>query len=136
MVFLTDDQTQRIDAVLDGYRDSSDNESLSSGREGGRGSADTRPAPAGRPKRAKTEREASEIAGMVARMMVALARRAEGFDLEAMVALRDLELALAVSQKRAIRGLTQDGGYSYGEIALRLGMSRQGVRQRWGTGGE
>lgn len=79
----------------------------------------------------RAEREAAELGAMVGRMMMALARRAEGGDLEAMAQLRDLDLALAVAQRKAIKGLVEQAHYSHGEIGLRLGMSRQAVRQRW-----
>jgi hypothetical protein len=80
----------------------------------------------------KRRREASEIGGMVGRMLRALARRAESGDLEALRVLRDLEVNVQMEQLRAARGLNVQHGYSWGEIGLAIGISRQAAHHRWG----
>lgn len=82
-------------------------------------------------RRPRVEREASDMSAFVVRVLGGLAKRAEGGDLESLVALRDLDVALTVAQKRAARGLVELQGYSWTQLAQRLGISRQGARQRW-----
>jgi len=80
----------------------------------------------------KRRREAAEIGGMVARMLRALARRAESGDLEALRVLCDLEKNIQLDQLRAARGLNIQHGYSWGEIGLAIGITRQAAHRRWG----
>jgi hypothetical protein len=83
----------------------------------------------------KRRREASEIGDMVARMTRALARRAEGGDLEALRALVRCELAVILAQRQAAKALHEDHGYSWGEIGLGLAISKQAAWKRWGREG-
>lgn len=69
---------------------------------------------------------------MLARMMRALARRAEGGDLEALAALVELEPWLRAQSKRAARALVNEQGYSWSQLALRLGITKQSAHGRWG----
>jgi len=76
--------------------------------------------------------ENSDYAGFVGRVVRAQGRRVAAGDVEA---LADL-LALAVEMDQvvavAVDGL-RGSGYSWAEIAARIGVSRQAAQQRWGT---
>lgn len=80
----------------------------------------------------KRQREAAELAGAAARMLRALSRRAEAGDVQALVCLRDLDRTMGLEQLRAAHGLNVQHGYSWAEIGLACGISRQGAFQRWG----
>lgn len=105
---LTDFQRARLDAVP----------------EGGNGVKDRLAA--------KRPREAAEVAAAAARMMRALSRRAEAGDVQALVCLRDLDRTLGLEQLRAAHGLNVQHDYSWAEIGLACGISRQAAFQRWG----
>lgn len=83
-------------------------------------------------RRPRVEREAAELGAMVARMLTALARRAEGGDLEGLVELVNLQAWLSGCQKRAARALASEQGYSWAQLALRLGITKQAAHGRWG----
>ena len=76
--------------------------------------------------------ENDEYAAFARRIIRAYARRVATGDVEAladMVALaEDLDAAIGA----AVTGLRAHG-YSWAEIAARLGISRQAAQQRWGT---
>jgi hypothetical protein len=69
------------------------------------------------------------------RTIRAAGRRIANGDIEGLpdlIALHDeVDAALAV----AVTGLRSTYGYSWAEIASRLGITRQAAQQRWGTGG-
>lgn len=83
--------------------------------------------------------ENDEYAAFIRRGIRAMGRRAS-LDVDALVLLRSLEqevndaLAAAVEALHEGRGLSNS--FSYGEIALRLGVTRQAVQKRWGKPGE
>jgi hypothetical protein len=83
--------------------------------------------------------ENGEFAAFARRIVRAYARRVADGDVEALPELVALSANLEQSTKDAVLGLHRFG-YSWAEIGARLGMTRQGVRQRWGvdreTGGE
>lgn len=83
-------------------------------------------------RRTRQEREAQDLEAMVMRMMRALARRAEGGDLEALVALCNLGPWLTAQQRLAARGLVGGQCYSWAQLALRLGITKQSAHGRWG----
>lgn len=75
--------------------------------------------------------ENSQYHAFVRRILNAYARRVASGDIEAlpdMVALADL---LEQATTDAVTGL-RSFGYSWTEIADRLGISRQAAQQRWG----
>jgi hypothetical protein len=84
------------------------------------------------PNPATTAVENDQYAAFVRRVVRAYSRRVATGDVEAithMVALsRDLDTAIG----HAIRGL-RSFGYSWAEIAARLGITRQAAHQRWGA---
>jgi len=77
--------------------------------------------------------ENPEYAAFARRIVRAHGRRVASGDVEALTGL----LGLAEEVDRAIgdgvAGL-RDGGYSWQEIASRIGISRQAAQQRWGGG--
>lgn len=79
-------------------------------------------------KRPKREYETDEYAAMVARLIRGLGRRLGDGDVEAIVYIADLETELDRVKYDAITGL-RDFGYSWAEIAQRLGVSKQNVQQ-------
>lgn len=81
----------------------------------------------------RTERETADVAGAAARMLRALARRAEAGDLQALTHLEALSKLLQDEQLRAAHGLNLAAGYSWGEIGRACGITRQAAHQRWGA---
>lgn len=92
--------------------------------------------------RQRKHREALELAAFLRRMGRALVRRARDGDMDALVALVDSRDALNAAILEAARALHYEfhddhsGGYSWGEIARELGMTRQAARQRFGREGD
>lgn len=84
-----------------------------------------------RRKRQPRKIENSEFAAFARRIVRAFGRRVAVGDVDALadlVAMRDsIDEAIVV----AVAGLRQQG-YSYGEMASRLGTSRQNIHQQWG----
>lgn len=76
--------------------------------------------------------ENDEYAQFMRRAIRAYARRVASGDIEAVAAMAALSGELDDAIRDAIAGLHQSG-YSWTEIAQRLGVSRQGARQRWMT---
>jgi DNA-directed RNA polymerase specialized sigma24 family protein len=72
----------------------------------------------------------SEYAAFARRMVRAYARRVAAGDVEALPALVALADELERATETAVRGL-HAFGYSWTEIADRLGVTRQAARQRW-----
>lgn len=84
-------------------------------------------------KRPRRERETSEYASFARRAVRAYSRRVgEAGDVESLAGMlalsRDLDGAIA----QAVKGLREDHGYSWADIASRLGVTRQACQQRWG----
>jgi hypothetical protein len=77
-------------------------------------------------------REAPDVAATVNRLLTALGRRA-GDDPEVLPVLRELATTLDDVTGQAVRQCHDAGGYSWGELAQRLGTSRQAVQQRYGS---
>ena len=65
------------------------------------------------------------------RAIRAAGRRVGGGDVDGLGDLLALAGELDRAIDAAVRGL-RDAGYSWGEIASRLGVSRQAAQQRWG----
>ena len=80
----------------------------------------------------RTPRQADDVAAGISRMLRGLSRRAEGGDLEALRCLQDLDRTIGLELLRAAHGLHVQHGYSWTEIGLACGVSRQAAHQRWG----
>jgi hypothetical protein len=76
--------------------------------------------------------ENDEYAAFLRRVIRAYSRRVASGDIEAITAMTALAGHLEDATRQAITGLRQFG-YSWADIALRLGITRQGAQQRWGT---
>jgi DNA-directed RNA polymerase specialized sigma24 family protein len=71
-----------------------------------------------------------EYDAFVRRILRAYARRVANGDIEALPALRDLSATVDAALQDAVTGL-RAFGYSWAEIAARLGVSRQAAQMRW-----
>lgn len=88
------------------------------------------PKPRSRPRRYV---ENTDYAAFVSRAITAHGRRiAEGKDIDALPELVALTTSIDTAIATAITGL-RTLGYSWADIALRLGITRQAAHQRWGT---
>jgi DNA-directed RNA polymerase specialized sigma24 family protein len=76
--------------------------------------------------------ENDQYAAFLRRVIRAYSRRVAAGDIEAVAAMAHLADDLEDATRQAITGLRQFG-YSWADIALRLGITRQGAQQRWGT---
>jgi hypothetical protein len=63
--------------------------------------------------------------------MRAYARRVASGDVDALAAMTGLAIELDEAIAQAVIGL-REAGYSWTEIAARIGVSRQAAQQRWG----
>ena len=75
--------------------------------------------------------ENDEYAAFLRRVIRAYSRRVAAGDIEAITTMAALADHLEDATRQAITGL-RDSGYSWADIALRLGITRQGAQQRWG----
>lgn len=76
--------------------------------------------------------ENPEYAAFAARVIRAHARRVGTGDIEGLAELRDLDRELDRAVHAAVTGL-RGHGYSWAEIARRLGTTRQAAHERWST---
>jgi hypothetical protein len=97
-----------------------------------------RPAAAGttrgktRPSRRRTSAvENPDYAAFAARIICAHGRRIADGDIDALPDLIALAAQLDTATQHAVNGL-RTFGYSWGDIASRLGTTRQAAQQRWG----
>jgi len=74
--------------------------------------------------------ENDEYAAFVRRVVRAFARRIATGDVEALADMVSLAEHVKLAMREAVIGL-REFGYSWTEIASRLGISRQAARQRW-----
>ena len=74
--------------------------------------------------------ENDEFAAFARRMVRAYSRRVAAGDVEALATLVELGAHVEAAIRDAVIGL-HEFGYSWTEIANRLGISRQAARQRW-----
>lgn len=77
--------------------------------------------------------ENSEFAAFGRRVIRAAGRRIAAGDVEALPDLAALSADLDAAISDAVAGL-REAGYSWGEIASRLGVTRQAAHQRFTTG--
>jgi len=75
--------------------------------------------------------ENDAYAAFARRVLSAYARRVATGDIEALTDLTDLADQVETAIRTAVIGL-RDTGYSWAEIAARLGITRQAAHQRWG----
>jgi hypothetical protein len=75
--------------------------------------------------------ENDEYAAFLRRVIRAYSRRVAAGDIEAITTMAHLADDLDDAIRQAITGL-RAYGYSWADVALRLGITRQGAQQRWG----
>ena len=75
--------------------------------------------------------ENDEYARFVRRIVRAYARRVTAGDVDALADMTGLVTELDEAISQAVIGL-RAAGYSWAEIAARLGVTRQAAQQRWG----
>lgn len=83
------------------------------------------------PKRPYRVVENDEYAAFLRRVIRAYSRRIADGDIEAITVMARLGTDLEDATRQAITGL-RGFGYSWADIAMRLGITRQGAQQRWG----
>ena len=83
------------------------------------------------PKRRYRVVENDQYAAFLRRVIRAYSRRVAAGDIEAITDMTRLADDFDDATRQAITGLRQFG-YSWADIALRLGITRQGAQQRWG----
>ena len=84
------------------------------------------------PKRPRPVVENDAYAAFAHRILTAYARRLAGGDLESLPLLTALSADIDTAIGQAITGL-RAFGYSWADIAARLGVTRQAAQQRWGA---
>jgi hypothetical protein len=84
-----------------------------------------------RPPRRRVVVENDEYAAFTRRIIRAYARRVATGDVEALTDMVTLSSVLDDAISDAVIGL-RGHGYSWAEIAARLGITRQAAQQRWG----
>lgn len=89
--------------------------------------------PALTPERVRRLVENDEFTAFSRRVLRAAGRRVGAGDVEALADLAALAVALETAISDAVGGL-RAAGYSWDEIAARLGVARQAAHQRWATG--
>jgi hypothetical protein len=82
------------------------------------------------PKRPYRVVENDEYAAFLRRVIAAYSRRVAAGDIEAITTMANLADDLEDAIRQAITGL-RETGYSWADIAMRLGITRQGAQQRW-----
>jgi len=75
--------------------------------------------------------ENDEYAAFVRRVLRAYSRRVASGDIEAITEMAAIAAEMDTAIRDAITGL-RACGYSWADIAARLGITRQGAQQRWG----
>jgi hypothetical protein len=83
-------------------------------------------------KRRKPGVENTDYAAFAARVIRGYARRIADGDVDGLAELVELTRELDAATGRAVDGL-RACGYSWTEIATRMGTTRQAAQQRWGT---
>jgi hypothetical protein len=83
------------------------------------------------PKRRRPATENSEYAAFARRILRAYSRRIAAGDVESLTHLTSLVDDINYAIQQAVDGL-RSAGYSWAEIAARLGITRQAAQQRWG----
>ena len=76
--------------------------------------------------------ENDDYAAFARRVIRSHGRRVAGGDVDGLAALLGLAVEIDAATDDAVTGL-RAAGYSWAEIADRLGVTRQAAQQRWGT---
>lgn len=83
-------------------------------------------------KREKRTTENTEFAAFCRRILRAYANRIADGDVEALRTLVNLSSDVDALTRTAVKGL-RDFGYTWADIASRVGITRQAAQQRWGS---
>jgi hypothetical protein len=83
------------------------------------------------PQRRRDVVENDQYAAFARRIVRAYARRVATGDIEALTDMTTLAADVEAAIRVAVIGL-RNFGYSWADIALRLGVTRQAAQQRWG----
>ena len=75
--------------------------------------------------------ENDQYAAFVRRVIAAYSRRVAAGDIEAISDMTSIAAELDDAIREAVTGL-RAAGYSWADIAARLGVTRQAAQQRWG----
>jgi hypothetical protein len=89
----------------------------------------TRPTRASRNRRNVVEND--DYAAFTRLVIAGHGRRIARGDIEGIAALAEIWISLDAAMSLAVRGLRVNG-YSWNDIATRLGITRQAAQQRWG----
>jgi DNA-directed RNA polymerase specialized sigma24 family protein len=81
-------------------------------------------------RQARRVTENDEYAAFARRVLRAWARRVAAGDIDAIADMAAATAELETAMRRAVTGLRAKG-YSWAEIAARLGVTRQAAQQRW-----
>ena len=83
------------------------------------------------PNRRRRSVENDEYASVIRRVLRAYTRRVAAGDIDALADMTGLAAELDEVISQIVAGL-HEAGYSWTEIAARLGVTRQAAQQRWG----
>jgi len=83
-----------------------------------------------KPRRRVTEND--EYAAFMRRVIRAYSRRIAAGDIDALTDMARVADELDIAIHHAVTGLRAHHGYSWADIAARLGITRQAAQQRWG----
>ena len=84
------------------------------------------------PKRSRRVVENDEYAAFLRRVIRAYSRRVATGDIEALTGMTTIADEIDTAIREAITGLRARHGYSWADIASRLGVTRQAAQQRFG----
>ena len=76
--------------------------------------------------------ESQEYARIVAAFVRALTKRGLAGDIQALIALSDCRKQISEAMAETAVALRVEHNYSWGEVGLAFGVTRQAARQRWG----
>jgi hypothetical protein len=85
------------------------------------------------PNRRRRLVENDDYAAFLRRVLRAYSRRVAAGDIEAIADMAALADEITAATQGAISSLRAIHGYSWADIALRLGTTRQAAQQRWGS---
>ena len=83
------------------------------------------------PKRRGRVVENDQYAAFIRRVIAAYSRRVAAGDIDAIIDMTSIAAELDDAIGQAVTGL-REAGYSWADIAARLGVTRQAAQQRWG----